>query len=181
MTRDEETEIRRQMEPCMHCGFEPEPGMRLEERYDFDRPTRRHALLEEVALRSGTERLSDGQRFSSGFVVEQAAHRHFMLLRETQQRLIGTFTQHEFSIMLNVECGPVWQWDTEIPVAQMVADDHGVSKVDGLPAGGELRVLLEKLAGLSSLENAALVDACERVSRGYANPLLVDRAQQPLP
>jgi hypothetical protein len=171
MTPEDEIELLRQMAPCMHCGFEPAPEQRREFPRDSYRPTRRAALLDEVKERRGTERLKGEERFSSGFIVEEAAHRYFMLVRDAQEKLKGMFTKAEFITMLNVECGPVWQWDVQMPMAIMVADNNGVQHRD-VAEGTPLRSLLDKLIGLSPVENAVLVDACERVWRGHENPLL---------
>lgn len=157
---------------CMHCGFEPPQEQRLEYQVDFMQHERRMDLLDAVNLRRGSEHLSRPERFSSAFIVEQAAHRHFMLVQDIQARLKGRFTAAEFDVILNCECQPVWQWDTYMPVAAMVADDQGVESLDELPEGSPLRVLLEKLQALTVSQDAALVDACERVWRGYDNPLL---------
>ena len=57
-------------------------------------------------------------------------------------------------------------------VATMVADGDGIDSIEALPIGSAMRSLLDKLIGLTVLENAALVDACERVWCGYNNTLL---------
>jgi hypothetical protein len=54
----------------------------------------------------------------------------------------------------------------------MVADSNGIESIEELQEGSAMRKLLEKLTLLTPLENAALVDACERVWRGCENPLL---------
>lgn len=92
-------------------------------------------------------------------------------MQDIQARLKGRFTSKELITILNCECGPVWQWDINMPVVAMVANDQGVDSLDEAPEGSKLRALLEKLLALSPSENAALVDACERVWRGYKNPL----------
>lgn len=176
MAFEDEVELRRQMAPCMHCGFEAAPDQHREFSRDWNRPMRRAALLDEVKERRGTERLKGEERFSSGFIVEQAAHRYFNLLRDAQARLKGGFTEWEFTTLLNVACGPVWQWDGQGSVAGMVADDNGIERLRDVPKGTPLRGLLDKLVALSPLENAVLVDACERVWRGHDNPLLSDGA-----
>lgn len=159
-------------EACMHCGFEPPQEQRREYRFDFMQRQRRMDLLDAVNERRGSEHLTGAERFSSAFIVEQAAHRYFMLVQDIQARLKGRFTAAEFDVILNCECQPVWQWDTYMPVAAMVADDQGVESLDELPEGSPLRVLLDKLQALTVTQDAALVDACERVWRGYDNPLL---------
>ena len=84
----------------------------------------------------------------------------------------GKFSDSEFQVILNCECNDIWDWNTSTSVATMVADDNGIDSLDDMPNESPMRVLLEKLALLSPTENAALVDACERVWRGYQNPLL---------
>jgi hypothetical protein len=170
--RAEVIRAHRLRDTCMHCGFEPPAEECREFRHDTMKDMRRSALISAVDARRGTDALVGDERFSSGFIVEQAAHRYFMLLDEAQAALKGRFTQADFQVILNVECQPTWDWDPAMSVAQMVADDNVVRRLKALPEGDHMRQLLEKLLTLSPLENAALVDACERVWRGYDNPLL---------
>ena len=170
-TSDANTE-RRLHGACMHCGFEPPAEECLEFDEDMMKPVRRGALIRAVEARRGTDALCGDERYSSGFICEQAAHRHFMLLDHVQAELKGKFTPHDFQVILNAECQPTWQWHPMLSVAQMVADDNGIEGLEDLPESGRMRQLLEKLLSLTPLENAALVDACERVWRGYDNPLL---------
>lgn len=158
--------------PCMHCGFEPPIEECLEFDYDMMKDLRRSSLIRSVNARRGTEALHGPERFSSGFIVEMAAHRYFMLLDAAQAELKGKFCEDDFQVILNAECGPTWEWDPMHSVAQMVADNFGVDSLDELPEESHMRQLLEKLLKLTSLESAALVDACERIWRGYANPML---------
>ncbi|WP_374662843.1 hypothetical protein [Inhella sp.] len=74
--------------------------------------------------------------------------------------------------ILNIECGPIWEWDPTLSVARMVADDQGVRRLKELQEDDPLRILLEKLVKLSPAEDGALVDICERIWRGHGNPLL---------
>ena len=104
--------------------------------------------------------------------IEQAAHRYFMLLDEVEAQLKGRFSKDDFQVILNAECQPTWEWDPRLSVAKMVADDNGIYRLNQLAADSFMRQLLEKLMALNPLENAVLVDACERVWRGYDNPLL---------
>ncbi len=170
--RAEDIHAHRLRDTCMHCGFELPAEECREFRYDFMKDMRRSVLISAVHARRGTDALVGDERFSSGFIVEQAAHRYFMLLDEAQTALKGRFTQDDFQVMLNVECQPTWNWDPAMSVAQMVADDQGIEALEDLSERSQMRQLLEKLLTLTSLENAALVDACERVWRGYDNPLL---------
>lgn len=162
----------RMNDPCMHCGFEPPASECREARGDMMKPLRRDALIRAIEARRGTDELNGPARFSSGFILEQAAHRHVMLVEEAQTGLKGKFSDDDFQVILNAECGPIWQWDPLFSVAEMVADDNGVGRLEDLPESGHMRQLLKKLLTLTPLENAALVDACERVWRGYDNPLL---------
>ena len=157
---------------CMHCGFELPPEHCREHSDDFTKSIRRADLLKAIDLRRGRENFIEGERLSSGFIAEQAAHRYFMLLDSAQAELEAKFTEQEFSVILNAECTPIWQWNTGNSVAGMVAGDNGIESIEELPEGSFMRKLLEKLILLTTLENAALVDACERVWRGRENPLL---------
>jgi hypothetical protein len=172
MDRDEVIHLHRLHDTCMHCGFEPPPEDCAEFSNDFAKSMRRSELLKAIDLRRGGENRPSPNRFSSGFIAEQAAARYFMLLDTAHAALKGNFSEQDFSVILNAECTPVWQWDPGHSVAAMVADDNGIESLEELPEGGSMRSLIEKLIALTPLENAALVDACERVWRGYGNPLL---------
>jgi len=156
----------------MHCGFEPPPQDCLELDYDDLKENRRAHLLNAVDLRRGTDNLTGPERFSSGFIVEQAAQRYFSLLDDVQAQMKDMFSSSEFLVILNAECTPVCDWYANMSVTTMVADDNGIDSLDDLKKGSSMRGLLEKLIALSPIENAALIDACERVWRGYPNPLL---------
>lgn len=165
-------EMHRHYDECMHCGFELPPEQCREYALDSRKGARRRAILRAVDDRRGTGALRGEERYSSGFIAEQAAHRHFMLLDHAQTQLKGRFSEEEFQVILNVECQPIWECDPMMSVAQMVADDNGICRLKHLEEGSPMRQLLEKLLALTPLENAAVVDACERVWRGYDNPLL---------
>lgn len=157
---------------CLHCGFELPAEERAETFRDVDKPLRRDALMSAVEKRQGLDASVPSERISSGLIIEQAAHRFFEVTATVEQKLKGQFTEAELLTILNVTCARVWYWDRYTTVASMVADDQGVHSIKDLDKGSPLRVLLEKLLKLSSIENAVLVDVCERVWRGYDNPLL---------
>jgi hypothetical protein len=152
---------------CMVCGFEPATSD--DERFkDFERDQRRGNLLHAIDARRG-----DGERrYSSHLVIEQAAERFFELVAVAEDRLHGRFTDDEFLAIANSTCTPIWNWNRHTSVASMVANDRGIDSIDDLKKGSPLRLLLEKLVELTPVENAALVDVCERVWRGHDNPLL---------
>lgn len=172
MDRAEVIDSHRRRDDCMHCGFEPPMQCRSEFSGDMDKPIRRDALIRAIDERRGAERLNYEERFSAGFILEQAAHRHFMVLEHAQAQLKGWFSEADFQVILDAECSAVWQWDPQMSVAAMVGDHNGVRKLKDLAEDSSLRQLLEKLLALTPLEDATLVDACERVWRGYDNPLL---------
>jgi hypothetical protein len=157
---------------CMHCGFEPPIEERADGFCDVDKSIRRSTLLHGVEARRGTDELTSPERYSSYLIVDQAAQRFFELVAIAEGHLRGRFTETEMTTILNSTCGPIWYWDQFTSVASMVADDLNVEDFEAMPEGHPVRALLEKLAKLSSLENAALVDICERVWRGHQNPLL---------
>lgn len=152
---------------CIHCG----PSLETDEREELLEEVtghRRRRLLDAFVLRHG----ADEPRFSSHLIIEQAADRFFELVSTVEDSLRGRFTEAEFDVLLNCECSPVWSWDRSMAVASMVAEDQRVGSLRDLVEGDPLRVLLEKLVALTPVENAALVDVCERVWRGHDNPLL---------
>ncbi|WP_431273663.1 hypothetical protein ACQ858_16010 [Variovorax ureilyticus] len=135
---------------------------------DFDQPVRRHQLSEAISARVGLRE----SRVAPEVVLELAGARFFSLVAKAQRSLKGRFSEAEWSYILNTECNQIWQWDAELSVATMVADDNGIESADDAASDDVLGPLLDKLVKLSPLENAALVDACEQVWRGYDNPLV---------
>ena len=150
------------------CGLDSDGH---EPRDDYLKEQRRETLRVGIAERRGNRR-PDSERYTSSFVLEQAAQRFFMLARVAQASLKGRFTDDEFLLLLNAECHPIWDWRPHTPLANKVADAAGVTKLSNVAAGSPLRSLLVKLLALTPLENAVLVDACEQVWRGHDNPLL---------
>jgi hypothetical protein len=151
---------------CLHCGFEPSAVADGEPFYDEHRTSRRATVLRGVAARQG-----ESNACSSRLIVEQAAQRFFELAQNAAQELSGRFTEREWDILLSGEPSPAWNWHRLTTVATMVADDLGIESLDELHPDSELHALLVKLGDLTPLENATLVDACERVWRGLENPL----------
>lgn len=100
----------------------------------------------------------------------QACERYFQLLMQTTADLKGTFTEEEFSILLNAECTPAWRFDAHSSLASLVADSYGIESLD--EAEGAMHTLLVKLLELSLVEKMTVVDVCEQVWRGRPNPLL---------
>ncbi len=88
-------------------GLEPPQEQRLEYLFDSMQHERRMDLLDAVNERRGSEHLTGVERFLSAFIVEQAAHRPFLLRQDVQARLKGRFTSAEFDVILNCECQPV--------------------------------------------------------------------------
>ena len=138
---------------------------------DYNWPVRHGNLVRAISAREVNREVSDSVVLPR-FVLEQAAERYFMLLDDAAASLKGHFNEAEFSYILNSTCQAIWDWDTCMSVCTMVADDNGVERLDNLEQGSTLHTLLTKLSNLSQVENATLVDACERVWRGHANPLL---------
>lgn len=151
---------------CLHCGFEPAAVADSEPFYDEHRTARRATVLRGVAARQG-----EGNACSSRLIVEQAAQRFFELAKHAADGLRGRFTEREWGLLLSCAPSPAWNWDQRTTVATMVAEDLGIEALDELHPDSELRALLVKLGDLTPLENATLVDACERVWRGLENPL----------
>lgn len=150
----------------LHCGFEPAALASREPFRDPHRTLRRATILRGVAERQG-----EGNVCSSRLIVEQAAHRFFELAQLAAQGLRGRFTEREWGVLLSCEPSPTWHWHRHTTVATMVADDQGIEALDELHPDSELHALLVKLGDLTPLENATMVDACERVWRGLENPL----------
>lgn len=124
-------------------------------------------LRREIEARRGN-RASGIVRFSRGFVMEQAAERYYRLMSQTQENLRGRFDDADFNLLLNAEPSPVWNL-RGLSLASLLQDAYEYED-DGVTP--DVRELIRRLAELTPLEEAAIVDACERVLRGYSNPVL---------
>ncbi|MDD2811152.1 hypothetical protein [Rhodoferax sp.] len=139
-----------------------------EYRLDFDHLDRPEKLKAYFAERNGSKFLGVvDQKIPDQFVAQQSLERYFGLLELSLKDL--QFDINELTIIMNTTCGPVWQWQTYDSVASMVADDNGIEDLDELSPGSVLRELLKKLIALSPLQNAALVDFCEKFWRARSD------------
>lgn len=131
---------------------------------DFDSHRRLEFIQEQIASRNDAKAaVVPEHKIPDQFVIQQAAERYFLLVKGALTDL--KFSREEITIVLNTTCGPVWQWDPWGNVAAMVANDNGVEGLKELPPDSTIRLLIEKLIPLTPLQNAALVDFCEKVWR----------------
>lgn len=127
---------------------------------DFNWHSRHLLLCTDAKLRTGT-RDEPRDTFTTSFVIETAANRYFRLLDNEKRHLSNRFSEQDIEVILNTNCSAVWEFDPDMSLATAVADDNEVLNLEQLPAGSQLRMLLESLLTLTPLQNAALVDACE--------------------
>jgi hypothetical protein len=133
-------------------------------RNDFDHLGRNEFIRKELLMRSGATNIPGAaEPVPLQFTARQAIER-YCILCAWALACIG-LTAKELTCILNTTCGPYWQWQLHDTVAQMVADDNGISSLNEVPEGSLMRNLLEKLMRLDPLQNAALVDFCERFWR----------------
>jgi len=135
---------------------------------DFNRGVRHSRLRSELQARSGAVSAGDSGEepsISAAYVVENAAERYFQLLELERKHLAGMFDRQDMQVILNANCGALWEWDPQMSVASAVADNNGVTNSCQLSADSHLRKLLKLLVELTPLQNAALVDVCETVWR----------------
>ena len=151
-----------EVRPFMETLLQSSPGG--EDQYDYNWPTRHKFLEKEILARMGASS-EPTTRISSFYILQIAAERGFMLIADAIESMSDMFVIEEFDLMLNTTCSPVWQWDRYMSIATFVADDNGVESDAALEPGSSLGVLLEKLARLTTTQNAALVDVCERLWR----------------
>jgi len=141
---------------------------------DFAWGVRRVALREAVTARSGTA--DDGHEAIPGtYIIENAAQRYFALLDHGRESMKEMFSESEFGVMLNTTCGPLWEWDPWMSVAEMVSDDNGMVNSGKQSQCSELQILWKKLRALTPLQDVALVDVCERVWRDKSHKPLSEK------
>lgn len=135
---------------------------------DFESHQRGSYLPEQFAARNGSKSAVVAEHLvPNQFVIQQALERYFKLVHDALKDL--EFSREDITIILNTTCGPYWQWDLGHNVASMVADDNGIDSLDELPSDSSMRLLLEKLIPLTQVQNAALVDFCEKFWRTRNN------------
>lgn len=138
----------------------------VEKNYDLDACFRIPAIEKAVKVRTGSERTLDStNKFSFQFVIQQASDRYFQLISSAVDSMNSMFTESEMEVILNTNCSPFCQWSVDITVASMVADDLGIDQLSDLSDDSDVKALLKKLMRLSPIQNAALIDMCERFWR----------------
>ena len=170
------------------CEFSPfnfiemlvRDGVGVEQWSDIDGSTRRLFLKDEIEARTFKHQEFDAdQKFSSQFVVQEAAARFFSLLRPATASMNGLFTRKDLTKILNTTCGPIWNWKAgRMSVLSMVADENGINSGSDVRKDSEMGILLKKLKALTPLQNAALVDVCERHWRGRFNSSIEDSFEE---
>lgn len=132
--------------------------------YDLDSTQRFRYIQAQLLLRRGTTNLLEGPAMVPlQFAAQQAIERFYLLCAWALSGI--SLTAQELAYILNTTRGTYWQWYMHDSVAEMVACDKGIGSLDELPEGSIMRDLLEKLGSLDPLQNAALVDFCERYWR----------------
>ncbi|GKT00355.1 hypothetical protein AVKW3434_13220 [Acidovorax sp. SUPP3434] len=155
---------------CLACHSKTKLPTTLEE--EFDCETRLNFLKVRIEARRG-DRRRPYSRISAGYVMEEAAKRHFQLMEVNMASLRGKFDGVDFEFLLNTNCSPVWRVDHYIDLPECVLDNLGIYASTSDEIDDEnLRSLIDKLRGLSPTEQLAVIEACELVWRGYKNPLL---------
>lgn len=120
-------------------------------------------LMEQIKVRTGAELLSGEKIISQKIVVEQSLERYFLLIGEA---LNGIQLDHEeMRVILNSIPSPVWQWGLNVSLATRIADAYGADEFSKLDANSTFVKLITKLQKLTLLQEAALIDFCERFWR----------------
>jgi len=93
---------------CLACHAKTNIPTAFEE--EFDCETRLNFLRVRTEARRG-DRSRPYSRISAGYVIEEAAKRHFQLMEVTIESLRGNFDEVDFEFLLNTNCSPVWRVD----------------------------------------------------------------------
>ena len=114
-----------------------------------------------------------GERLSAGYVIEEAAKRHFELMAITTKSLReeGKFNDKDFRFLRDANPSPVWSVNCQFSLSGGILDEFGIEDVDDI-TDKDLRSLIKKLNSLTAVETLAVAEACELIWRGYQNPLL---------
>ena len=155
-------------------------GVGVEQWSDVEGSMRRQFLKDEIEARTFKHLEIDAdQKFSSQFVVQEAAARFFSLLRPATVSMNGLFTIKDLTKILNTTCGPIWDWEEGcMSVFSMVVDDNGINSWSDVSKDSEMEILMKKLKALTPLQNAALVDVCERFWREKRGSSLEDSFEE---
>lgn len=138
---------------------------------DLDADLRTNRLLAAVAARMGLNE-DPCSNMRPLFVMEQAADRYYMLIAEAEQTLVGKFSDSDFNKLLNSTCAPDWRLNPGYRLVDVLMNAAGLERQSLGHADAEFFSLVKKLGRLTFVQEASLVDVCERVWRGYDNSLL---------
>lgn len=133
--------------------------------YDVNSDQLLDRLTKSISIRDGSSSQSNTRLFSAESIIQKAADNFFQLADDEITSLSGKFTSNNMRTILNTECSANWRFSTQHSVASMVADDYGIEKLSDIDCCSELKLLLEKLVNLTPLQNATLIDVCERFWR----------------
>ncbi len=153
--RDESADLEQDLQK--NLDLNADFGMDFEGLRDLEK------LEKYVKARNG--RPGSPKRYFTSLIVYQALIRYFQVLECEASSLDDMFTRKEILCILNSECCPIWNFRGDNSVASMVANDNGIESWDELKEGSAMEILLKKLANLTSLQNAILVDLCECIWR----------------
>ena len=155
---------------CLACHAKTKIPTVLEEEVDCER--RLNFLRVRIEARRGN-RSRPHSRLSSGYVIEEAAKRHFQLMEVTFESLRGKFDEVDFEFLLIANCTRAWRVDHHVDLPGCVLDNlHSYASTPEELDDENLKRLIDKLKDLSPTEQIAVIEACELVWRGYKNPLL---------
>jgi hypothetical protein len=127
---------------------------------DFEHVERLVYLTEQIGARTGSELATGKKIVSQKIVVQQSLERYFLLIGGALNDI--ELNAEEFGIIFNATCQPVLQWGLNISFATRIADNYGVDEISHYDANSTFIKLIAKLQELTFLQEAALVDFCER-------------------
>jgi hypothetical protein len=137
-----------------------------EERFYFEKHSDENYLRVEVQKRNGyLEEFGTDHVYSTQFVIQQAALRHFEMMELVVPTMATLFSEQEILLLLNVNCGPIWRWRAGCSLVSDVAGEYGVEDLSDVEEDSDIKLLLIKLLKLDSLQTLALMDLCERYWR----------------
>lgn len=170
----QEMNISRFNMPTTLAGLLNRGKIGAERKFKLSNAPRLGFLEFEICIRNGGAiALSKDQVISSQYIIQQMAFNYGQIIRSTTESMSGYFTKANMAILLSINESPIWQTNVYETPLEMISKHYELEKERKI-VNSELNCLLEKLQGLSFIENLTLIDICEQFWRNKRPGTLED-------